>query len=1692
VANPAQSVINLTLAVTDQLTPAIASIGKSITGLVSQVGTLSTGFLNLSASVGAFIFDALASVGSLPKVFNDLISSLENATPLLNDFAQELEDIGQYSTEETLSGLGRALSQGLSLALPAFRQVSGSVNALAGQVGEKLYPAFTLIDQGILKIVRGAESLSKKSIDLSGHLSDIFAIPSGAREPLIVFDALRNSIGKVSGTLFNVVQEFGTFGLGLNALKQLVQTGPFVALIGQNEELRQQLLATQATLAGTSRVFTGGEEVTDPTKAIQALAGPVKSAIADLRKGSLDLVGVTSKDLVPVFQIVAGQVTQIGGGLDQATALSLDFAAALGTLGIPLFQANQEIRSILTGTVDQNSILAQSLNLNNQQLLKWKEQGTLIDNVRDRLSAFRAGNVLAAQSISGITSNIQEIFDEITRVAGEPLLGSIVEELNSVYQGLKDNSKAYSDYIGGLAADALSAVQSLLEAVKTLIGSVGTAFSKIPVYLFQTLKNGAASFADALKNALVFLQPFINIFAEVAGAAVSASGPFFTLFLQFKLLQGGIKLISGSLGTLFQIIPGLGEVLFVLQGRTSGVLGTFLGLQKGLGPMGAILLVLGQRLGSLGPLAAGLSRSFPLIGGALAKNIPLFANLGVAIAGAAGKSPILNEFLQRMAQVLGALTGQSVAGSGGVSLFGRSLGALIAVLARVAGSAGLPLLSKELSVLSGELLKGTVVTSLFKSSVGSLKSSILGFLTGTVATTAALALAAIAFDKFILKNERLKAALAGFGSFLKDISGSIYNFLTNPLTLATIAATGLAFAIQAKLIPAILELLTIKLSGFLLSAAFALEGFSTALAGVQLAGMSASAAQAAGGIAAMSASLTGGTAALGAFTSGLGATALGIAGVLAPLAVLAAGVGAIGLIRYTKDLKESTEAFEIYRQQSNATADNALEIASKLKKAGDRTAEAQKSGIALSAQEIEANRKLSVSGKLRLADLDDQIKLLQAAQKEAVGDEIRNAFGSQIAMLEATRKALDKYIGNVQIAARVLPQLGDAFTQIADKAAAAQKAIANPVGDVEVFKKKIEEYQQVTEQQIAIGAISLAEAESRYRKIASLSTLEAEAQVKAAQSAVQARKEQIKQETDLSAALVEQRKAAIASGSVDEYKGYAQVFKLQRESLLNQKGNIENLISLESQAGRGRGKIAKELFLEKQGFETQLTTLAAEELNKRIELESRYLANAQAEVSDAIAQSEQAVLLETQQAYNAQQITQTQAEQARVDTTRQRLNLELELAKNHVADLEAIERSKSPEKAEEQERTLRTARLKTAQLVTQIAEQQQRDQEALTKSIQERIALEQRAIENLAERQTQAYERQLELLGKLNSALELQNKLIDSRKTLQGAIGDYLQTEYKILISTAKTDEEKQKLTQRAAEIEIKFLQERQRLDRESLEIKLRLQRLEDERSRIQNQSDQITAASNIKGAQAKLAEAEANPQSTKEELDALRLGVEAATSKLGAEQTKGDLLGTTAQVNREQENVQRRTLLLNQGGEYDQKRLDYAQTLAPEKQEKFIENLRKEITNRLKTNGDYSLTRRDQEKQSVYTPTTYNTLGRFNPETGEIEQNPYPTPKDHGKSLSGQVKSMELPKDILSGLPGLTKAQSDTTDVLKRLEEKVLLSPILTELQRANNFAAGLSEHIGTLILRESKPAGTTNNYNINGRGKVLRGANI
>jgi hypothetical protein len=66
------------------------------------------------------------------------------------------------------------------------------------------------------------------------------------------------------------------------------------ALIASNEKLNAQILSSQTNLASSTRLFKGGQEVTDPTAKIQASAGALRAAIKQIEIDTQSLVGVTS------------------------------------------------------------------------------------------------------------------------------------------------------------------------------------------------------------------------------------------------------------------------------------------------------------------------------------------------------------------------------------------------------------------------------------------------------------------------------------------------------------------------------------------------------------------------------------------------------------------------------------------------------------------------------------------------------------------------------------------------------------------------------------------------------------------------------------------------------------------------------------------------------------------------------------------------------------------------------------------------------------------------------------------------------------------------------------------------------------------------------------------------------------------------------------------------------------------------------------------------------------------------------------------------------------------------------------------------------------------------------------------------------------------------------------------------------
>lgn len=620
----------------------------------------------------------------------------------------------------------------------------------------------------------------------------------GLRQPLQVFDLFRESFGGVTSSIVQTTSVIGFFGQGMSTLRGLVSNGPFKLLIGQTVELQGQLLSVASTMAATSKIISNGFEIKDPTQAILALNQPINDQIRQLRIDSIDLVGVTSKELIPIFQQVAQGATPIGATLSDARSLTIDFAAALGTLQVPLYQSRQEIQSIFLGTIDMNSILAKSLGITNTMVAKWKAQGTLVQELTTRLSAFRAGNKLAAQSFSGVTSNIQEMFELIGQRSGEKLLAPLTQSLNEVYKFLQTNLEMLVGESGKVTDQILRAGLAFQSIFKTVLGDVVTVFKDVPLFLFTSLANALEALNQGLGFTMAVLRPALNLFSALSGAIAPLAGGFLVVALQVKSLVFGVKLLTSAFGVLGNILlPGVGQLLLLLARNAWGLAAAFtsLGGASVFSATGAARLFANLRL---------IPGSVTLITAATAALGNVLKSVGVAVVAFAAFKAIDTFILQNKAlmEVLGGVAG----GLGEVIniLVGSWQSALITSTVVVTGLAIafraqlIPAILSFIKIqLAGVVSSATtaffvlsgVLSSLglagMAASAGSAASSLLGLSSAAAAGTLTVGGLGVAIKGLVLSTAALLAPLLAVAAVLGGVGLVLYSQSLNDSTKAT-------------------------------------------------------------------------------------------------------------------------------------------------------------------------------------------------------------------------------------------------------------------------------------------------------------------------------------------------------------------------------------------------------------------------------------------------------------------------------------------------------------------------------------------------------------------------------------------------------------------------------------------------------------------------------------------------------------------------------------------------------------------------------------------------------------------------------------------------------------------------------------------------------------------------------------------
>jgi hypothetical protein len=389
------------------------------------------------------------------------------------------------------------------------------------------------------------------------------------------------------------------------------------AVLGSSIQLEQQLISIRASLSATNDIQSFGKSIADPLERINALAPATTKAIAQVRRDSLELANVTSDEIIGVFEIISGQVGNIGANLDDAAKLTKAFASSFSTLGIPLFQARQEVTAILQGQIDQNAALAKTLNINNLQIQQEKAKGTLVQFLVDKTASLAAGQSLVAKTFGGVTSNIVEVGQRVQESFGKIVLPPLVEQLTKVYDVLvlaQPQIEAFFKNVGDGFISIASGAKLVFDSVVPLLQDIGKtvaviAQTSLPLFqaglaltfgtltlignvltttltpVLKVLQSDFGKFAATIGLTVVALNQLVPLVITLSGAflnrlllsistvAATMQGGLATSFIKFTLGANAAAAANLSLAASFQaIVLSAGVVVGVVAALAGGFL----------------------------------------------------------------------------------------------------------------------------------------------------------------------------------------------------------------------------------------------------------------------------------------------------------------------------------------------------------------------------------------------------------------------------------------------------------------------------------------------------------------------------------------------------------------------------------------------------------------------------------------------------------------------------------------------------------------------------------------------------------------------------------------------------------------------------------------------------------------------------------------------------------------------------------------------------------------------------------------------------------------------------------------------------------------------------------------------------------------------------------------------------------------
>jgi hypothetical protein len=343
----------------------------------------------------------------------------------------------------------------------------------------------------------------------------------------------------------NIVSTIRTIALSL----------PFLGFIKEGIEFNRQIEQSRIGFAG---ILTSIAQIRNEQGALvdgaEKYANAVKLSnqlLNELRIAGLQTV-LTFQDLVQIAQGIMAPFLSAGGNLKEFSQFVVLLSNAVSAIGLPMNQVVQETRDLLMGTIDMNSQLARSLGITNEMVNKWREQGTLFQELTARLQGFQLAGKDIETSFTGLLSRVREIFQVFAGMATAKVFEAIKKDLDEFiakFLVVKDGKIELSVKGQELVEKISETLTNLYNIISTLAKAVGFITVEFGGFITKALEIYVVVKAvSALKSAIEALIGSIRALSTVGGTAIAGLG---ALFSRLNIIVA-TALISWNLGEMLR------------------------------------------------------------------------------------------------------------------------------------------------------------------------------------------------------------------------------------------------------------------------------------------------------------------------------------------------------------------------------------------------------------------------------------------------------------------------------------------------------------------------------------------------------------------------------------------------------------------------------------------------------------------------------------------------------------------------------------------------------------------------------------------------------------------------------------------------------------------------------------------------------------------------------------------------------------------------------------------------------------------------------------------------------------------------------------------------------------------------------------------------------------------------------------